>query len=87
MRDIDIVGIASDGKTLLAQVTFAPLSNAGWKLDRLRPYNEPTRSHVIFFCDCPQRDSVEGITIFPIQKAFEDFTATPSGKAWLDQWT
>lgn len=87
MRDIDIVGIASDGKTLLAQVTFALLSNAGWKLDHLRPYNEPTRSHVILFCDCQQSKSVDGITIFPIQKAFEDFTATPSGKAWLDKWT
>lgn len=38
MRDIDILGIAGDGKPLVAQVTFSPREQVGFKLDRLLPF-------------------------------------------------
>jgi hypothetical protein len=85
MRDIDIVGIASDAKRLYAQVTFAPLSTATWRLDPLQPYRDAQRNHLVFFCDCPEKTSEHGVTIFPIRKAYEIFTATSLGKLWLQR--
>ena len=85
MRDIDIVGIARDGKRLYAQVTFAPRSTITWKLDRLHPYRDAQRNHLILFCDCPEQTSEHGVSIFPIRKAYETFTATSSGKLWLQR--
>lgn len=83
MRDFDIIGIASDAKALYAQVTFAPYSTTKWKLDPFRPYRNPTRAHLLFFCDCAEQTSQDGVTIFPIKKAYELFTATQLGKLWL----
>jgi hypothetical protein len=45
MKDIDICGLASDGKKIFAQVTHHTLSDAKWKLDRLRPYIALGDSH------------------------------------------
>lgn len=83
MRDIDIIGIANDGRALLAQVTFGPLSTTTWKIDRLLPYRDPKRAHLLFFCDCADQTNQDGVTIFPIQKAYEIFTSSPLGRIWL----
>jgi len=81
MRDIDLIGIAEDGKKLLAQVTFAPLTSVGWKCDRLLPYGPD--AHLLLFCDCQQQQTQKGITIFPMQKVYDSFISTASGKLWL----
>src|SRR5207247_6026751 len=60
MRDIDIVGIASDMRRLYAQVTFASLSTAAWKLQPLQPYRDTQRNHLVLFCDCPEQTSQNG---------------------------
>jgi len=89
MRDIDIIGVATDGKKLLAQVTFAPLSTVGWKIERLQPYRDPKRAHLLLFCDCDKsqkQDRVtvqDGVTVFPIQTAYDAFVSTPLGRLWL----
>lgn len=83
MRDIDIIGVATDGKMLLAQVTFSSLENAAWKIDRLLPYRDPVRAHLLFFCDCADRTEQRGVTIFPIRRAYEVFTSTRHGRIWL----
>ena len=83
MRDIDIIGIAADGKKLLAQVTFSPLENAIWKIDRLLPYRDPKRAHLLFFCDCADRTEQKGVTIFSIRRAYDMFTSTRLGRVWL----
>lgn len=85
MRDLDILATADDGKKLLAQVTFAPLATSAWKLDRLKAYGDQN-VHLILFCDCPQKESIEGVTIFPIAEVFKLFNATPSGRASLLLW-
>jgi hypothetical protein len=81
MRDIDIIGVASDGKALLAQVTFETLK--AWKLDRLLRYRNPKRTHLLFFCTCPSATVQDGISVFPIQEAYRVFASTPFGKLWL----
>ena len=83
MRDIDLIGIATDGKRLLAQVKLAPLSTVGWKIDRLQPYRDPKRAHVILFCNCDDTQIQDGITIFPIQDAYNAFISTRLGRLWL----
>jgi hypothetical protein len=85
MRDIDVAGIAEDGKTLLAQVTFSPLSTAQWKIQRLVPYRDPKRAHLILFCSCDAQTIQDGVAVFPIEHAFSTFTSTKLGKLWLER--
>ena len=83
MPDIDIIGIATDGKPLLAQVTYASLSNAEWKLDRLALYQDHKRAHLVLFCNCSAQTTSQGVTIFPIEQAYRIFASTPLGAATL----
>jgi hypothetical protein len=83
MRDIDIIGIATDGKMLLAQVTFLPLESATGKIERLLPHRDAKRRHLLFFCDCEGRTDQDGISIFPIRHAYNTFTSTVDGRLWL----
>jgi hypothetical protein len=85
MRDIDVTGLADDGKMVLAQVTFSPLSTAHWKIQRLLPYREPKRAHLILFCACDAAANQDGVIIFPIERAFTAFTATKLGELWLER--
>lgn len=85
MRDIDITGLADDGKMILAQVTFSPLSTVSWKIQRLLPYQETKRTHLILFCACDTPINQDGVMIFPIERAFTTFTATKLGKLWLER--
>jgi hypothetical protein len=83
MKDIDILGVARDGKRLVAQVTFEPMPNASWKIERLQPYRDSQQAHLILFCDCPEPTLQEGVTLFPLRKAYEVFSSSTLGKAWL----
>ncbi len=83
MRDIDIIGIATDGKALLAQVTLLALDSAALKIDRLLPYRDPRRAHLVFFCDCAESTEEKGVSIFPIRQAYDIFTSTRHGRQWL----
>lgn len=85
MRDIDIDGIATDAKRLLAQVTFSPLENCAWKIDRLLAYRDAKPTHLLLFCDCADLTEHNGVRIFPIQRAYEIFTSTTHGKQWLQR--
>jgi hypothetical protein len=83
MKDIDIIGIATDGKKLLAQVTFKSLKDCHEKFEQLLPYRNPRHSHLLFFCDCDDSLIKDGVRIFPIRKAYDIFTSTLLGKFWL----
>lgn len=83
MRDIDIIGITTANKALLAQVTFDELPKAQWKLNRLLAYVVPKRSHLLLFCACEATLENQGVTIFPIQRVYDIFAATPHGEEWL----
>jgi len=85
MPDIDVKGIADDGKMLLAQVTFGSLSHpkTNRKIQKLRSYRDPKR-HLLFFCGCKSLKNQDGVTLFPIEWAFTSFTSTKLGKRWLE---
>jgi hypothetical protein len=85
MKDIDILGLATDGKMLLAQVTFDPLEKAAWKLERLVPYKDPQKAHLVLFCACKQPTVRDGVIVFPIQQAYDTLTASSLGLAWLQR--
>ena len=71
LRDVDIVGIAADGKRIFAQVTFLSRTVAAWKFEQLRAYGASGGSHRILFCQCENVAQEEGILVFPVQKVFE----------------
>lgn len=83
MKDIDIIGIAADGKKLLAQVTFKSLKDCRDKFKKLLPYRNPKHSHLLFFCDCGDSIIRDWVRIFPIRKAYDMFTSTSLGRLWL----
>jgi hypothetical protein len=83
MPDIDIIGLATDAKMLLAQVTFSPIAEIGWKRDALARHKDPKRVHLVLFCACEQRATQDGIITFPLQQAFDTFIAMEPGQLWL----
>lgn len=92
LKDVDIYGIARDGKVIFAQVTYLALDHkqAKAKLDRLRVYEDRGKHHLIFFCQCPQLETIDGILVCPISSVFEHFGLTETGKTWLHHafdWT
>jgi len=49
LKDVDLYGVATDGKELFGQVTFSALSQAKDKLVRLRQYSG-SGNHLLFLC-------------------------------------
>lgn len=84
MKDLDIFGLATDGSKLAAQVTFDPLDEVRDKFERLLSYKDPKGANLVFFCDCPEKTTHEGVIVFPIKKAYEVFTQSRLGQAWLE---
>lgn len=87
MKDVDIYGLAKDGKRILAQVTFSSYesSEATWKLDRLKQLNDSCRSHLILFCNT-EADRIavkDDIKIVPINTVFSRFRNSDDGSRWL----
>jgi len=82
MRDIDILGVATDGKPLVAQVTYAARNQVGYKLDRLIPFVET--AHAILFCDTDRMHLDQGVHVVPLRLAFDTLSASEHGKAWLN---
>lgn len=82
MKDVDIVGVSSSGKKMYAQVTYGKLEEYRYKIDRLKKFKD-SNVDLILFCRCDSPTVDNGITIFPIQKAFEQFTALEQGQRWL----
>lgn len=80
LRHVDIMGIAEDGRPIYAQVTHSTLDSIRWKLTALEPY---ATGHRILFCDCGAPSSHRGIHIFPIRRAFEEFSRMSLGSRWL----
>jgi hypothetical protein len=81
MRDLDILGLADDGRLLFAQVTKSALQDATGKVSALQQY--ATRGdHLVLFCDSPATQ-LSAVTVYPIREVFNYFTRTSDGEAWL----
>jgi hypothetical protein len=81
MKDVDILGIASDGEKIACQVTFSTLGAAGSKVNALKPYVSKHRP--ICFCNETDNSLVDGAHIVSMQRVFDIFTSTASGIRWL----
>jgi hypothetical protein len=82
MKDVDIIGITSEGKKFFAQVTHHNVRSADPKIKALKKFSPPDQ-YVILFCQCEQRHERDGIIIFPIEEVFSTFRTRP----WCDAWT
>lgn len=87
MRAVDICGITNSGKTVFAQVTYSDLEHCNSKLDALRQYRDQNKNELVFFCNCAQRTEKHGVKIFPLRSVYDAFTATETGKLWIEQTT
>jgi hypothetical protein len=85
MKDLDVIGITERGKRLFVQVTYADVESATgkWKLARLQHYADES-TECVLFCNCEGPYQTDGIHVFPLKAAFEEFTKTDSGKTWLE---
>jgi hypothetical protein len=79
MADVDILGIADDGKNLRAQVTFTSSED---KLRRLAEHGDEI-THLVYFCRASTISAVGRVWVVPVSLAFEKFRATPSGREWI----
>jgi len=79
MKDFDIVGIATDGRPLLAQVTFGTNPE---KLERFTAHDDGT-NHLVYFCGESEPRKIGNAHIIPLADAYSVFMATPVGAAWV----
>jgi hypothetical protein len=86
MKDLDIVGIATTGRRIFAQVTYYSndSKNALEKREALRKFKGHKGTHLILFCNCEKPVSKNGITVFPIREIYRYFCKTRTGKLWLN---
>jgi len=82
MKDVDIYGLATDGNRILAPVTFYELGRAREKLEKLLNYKKKD-CHLVLFCQTEQITIKDGVKVFPLSRAFDEFARTESGKRWL----
>ena len=84
MKDLDIVGIAQNGKRLFAQVTYGSFDSKGVQekrnaLNKFSGHN----AYRILFCKCERSFSENGIIVFSIEEVYRRFRNTKIGKNWF----
>lgn len=86
LKDIDILGIDEEGDHVIAQVTNHELQSgsAKEKLHRLKKYDAADEAHRILFCHSDKVSSVEEVTVFPLDKAFDLWKTSDLGQKWLE---
>jgi hypothetical protein len=87
MKDIDIWGITESGKMLFVQVTYLRLEDCDAKLQALLKYRGPDQNKLLLFCDSPEVSDKDGVKIVPLQRCYDAFVATPTGKVWIERAT
>lgn len=84
MKDLDIIGVAQDGRQLFAQVTYGSFdSKAVKEKQNLLLKFGGRNTHRILFCKCSKFFSKDGIIIFPIEEVYTRFRNTKVGKDWF----
>jgi hypothetical protein len=84
MKDLDIVGVAQDGKRIFAQVTYSSFGSKDvqQKYDLLRKFIGDN-AHLILFCKCKKLVHEKDIIIFPIEEVYAHFLKTKVGRIWF----
>ncbi len=85
LKDVDFVGISTDGKRVFAQVTSSLLHHAidNGKLDSLRQFVDPDKAHVVLFCSCDAPSVQAGIHIVPVEEVFRALNSLEWGQHFL----
>jgi hypothetical protein len=83
MKGIDISGLASDGRPLLAQVTYRTKEGCSEKLSALKAIGNGTGAHLLFICRAEGESREDDVLIVPIQRLFSEFASSDVGKRWL----
>jgi len=83
MKDVDIIGIGSDGRKILCQVTFFNEVESSEKLKSLKSFSGGDNHRPIFFCNTTSFLDCDDVYLVPLQKIFDSFKATTSGRLWL----
>jgi hypothetical protein len=83
LKDVDIIGIATDTKKIFAQVTFFDFNSARTKLDKLRKFVDPSSAHIILFCKCDTHFKQDDIHIFPVNEVFNALKRHDWGERFL----
>jgi hypothetical protein len=82
LRDLDIYGLAPDGKKIAAQVTFSKFDSIAWKFEKLKRYRDLPNVTPLMFCDAEKPFVHEQIKVFPLSEVFRCFTASKIGRSW-----
>lgn len=82
MRDIDFIGVATDSRRLVAQVTYSTPESVPQKVSALLPY--AVDAHVLLFCDTRHYARIGQIHLIPVREVFDTFTKGPFGSRWLE---
>jgi hypothetical protein len=81
MKDVVIVGVASNGQMIVCQITYLNAMQSASKIAALEKYVGINRP--IFFCNEPHHSEHGGIHIISVSKVFDAFASTALGKMWL----
>ncbi len=87
MKDIDIYGVGTDGRKIIAQVTHLTSEKSVGKLEGLRRYGLGQKKHLIFFCQDEERTEQGDVIIVPIKSVYKRFVQTDAGRLWLKSAT
>jgi hypothetical protein len=85
LRDIDIYGLQSCGRRVLAQVTFLPFTESKRKLNALNRFREDGDVDLIFFCLSTAAREHDRVKIVPLEQVFNSFTETSAGQRWIQK--
>ena len=82
LKDVDIYGLSTDGRRILAQVTFLDLGRSREKLATLLNYKKKD-CHLVLFCQTEKITIKDGVKVIPLSRAFDEFVRRENGKRWL----
>ena len=88
LKDVDVLGLSPEGQFVAAQVTNyeANSDQAQSKLSKLAAYgssNGGDRPWLVLFCQADAPEERDGVLVFPLERAFELFTASAEGQRWV----
>tara|TARA_R110002050_G_scaffold274062_2_gene418309 strand:- start:1287 stop:2075 length:789 start_codon:yes stop_codon:yes gene_type:complete len=83
MKDVDIIGLAENGKRVLVQVTYS--FEPDWKIQRLKKYIDQEETELILFCKTNNPRQTEGIKIYSLDEVFKWFSTSKTGRTWIEK--
>ena len=83
MKGIDIYGIADDGKTICAQVTYGISKSSQKKKEMVLCGYGSTGMHCVCFGSYESVEAADGIVRCPISTVYDYFSQTPHGRGWI----